>query len=690
MAVAAMKKIRLIGLRKDGDKILDILARSCSFEPLTVPEVDGARKIMPLENTDKILSKRAKLSFAIDFLSSQNKNAAEKIKKAKKKKEQTIEYTPYKETSKKEIIGMSDLYDVGAEEYELMSAVRDIEKISTEIGDLNSQIAKLKAKELSYLPYSGLTLKFSEMRDTKRISVIIAQTQSVNQKTSNCLDGHTACVQNYYNKKGMVTVAVCLIEQKPEILSALNDAGFSLCPFADDATADNIIASIQNEIAQLEKYIERKVSDVLSYEKYMFEFKLLYDFYTLELEKDGAEAKCNQTAYTFNMEGWIPEVNCDKIVEKLKKEFDALIIVTETPQKGKDEPPTLLNNPKLIKPFEDVTNLYSSPNYFEFDPNPIMAVFFFIIFGILTADFGYGLILMIGCLAFVKFAKPQGGLKNLLTLFGICGLSTALMGLVFNGIFGYAIFGEGSVLEMLGINTGVKLYWFAMMDEPMKLLALSIAIGIVHITVGYIIKLVALLKEKQFVAAICDAGFMIVIMCGIGCLAFDVLLYAFQTNVLSLSGGALPEATADLLSKIGMYLLLGGIAANFFTAGRGKKIGGYLGAGFNSIYGLVNLISDILSYLRIFGIALASASIAWAFNTFIGVLVDILPIGVNYVAGVVIFIVMHLFNIALGLLGAYVHNARLQFLEFYGKFYTGEGRLFAPLGSKTKYTMIGK
>lgn len=690
MSVAAMKKIRLVGLRKDGDKILDILAKSCSFEPATAPDTSGTNKIVPIESTEKILSSRAKLSFAIDFLSKQNKIAADKIKKSKKNKtEVKTNYIPYKESARKEIIGMTDLYDIGAKEYELMTSVASLEKISLQIGDLKSQITKLKSRIASYLPYRGLPLKFSEMRDTRNVSVIIAQSSAINQKTETCLDGHKVCYQKFFNKKGIVVVAICLIKDKSEILTLLNDAGFVLCPFSDDTTADTIIASAENEIIQIEKYIERKTADALSYEKYMFEFKLLYDFYTLNLDKDEAEAKCNQTNYTFNMEGWIPEDKCDKIVDKLRGEFDALIISTESPVKGKDDPPTLLKNPKLIQPFEEVTNLYSSPNYFEYDPNPIMAIFFFIIFGILTADFGYGIVLMLGCFLFIKFAKPQGGLKKLISLFGICGLSTALMGLVFNGVFGFGIFGEDSILQKFGINTG-KFYWFGMMEEPMKLLALSIAIGIVHILVGYIIKFVSLLKEKKIISAICDAGFMIIVMCGIGCISFDILLYAFKTNILSLSGGALSETTASLLSDIGMYLLLGGIVGMVLTAGRGKSLGGYIGSGFNSLYGLVNLISDILSYLRIFGIALASASIAWAFNTFISVLVDILPIGINYVAGTIIFIVMHIFNIALGLLGAYVHNARLQFLEFYGKFYTGEGRLFAPLGNKLKYTIIGK
>lgn len=679
-----MKKIRLVGLRKDGDKILDILARSCAFEPQPVPESEYAQKIMPVGNMDKVLSKRARLSFAIEFLSAQNKLAADRLKKSKKNKNiEPYNYTPYKNSSKKEIIGMNDLYDVGAKEYELLTAIDNIEKISLEIGDLKAQISKLKTKAEGYYPYSGLTLKFTDMRDTKNISVIIAQSSSVNQKTENCLNGFTACVQKFYNRKGLIIAAVCLIKDKADILAALNDAGFTLCPFSDDCTADTAISSIDNEIDQLNKYVERKIADSLSYEKYLFEFKLLYDFYTLSLEKDNAEAGCNQTTYTFNMEGWIPEEKCDKIVDRLRKEFDSLVIAVETPEKGKDNPPTLLKNPKIIKPFEDVTNLYSAPNYFEFDPNPIMAIFFFIIFGILTADFGYGLVLMIGCFLFIKFAKPQGGLRRMIALFGICGVSTALMGLLFNGFFG---FGIG---DLLGIES-YNYYWFSPMEESIKLLALSIAIGIVQILVGYIIKFVALIKDKDIIGAICDAGFMIIVMCGIGCIAFDVLLYAFKTNVLSLSGGALPEETASLLSSIGMYLLLGGIIAMFLTAGRGRGFGGWIGGGFNSLYGMVNLVSDILSYLRIFGIALASAAIAMAFNTFIQVLMGMLPIVVNYIAGAILFVVMHLFNIALGLLGAYVHNARLQFLEFYGKFYTGEGRLFAPLGAKSKYTLIGK
>jgi V/A-type H+-transporting ATPase subunit I len=162
------------------------------------------------------------------------------------------------------------------------------------------------------------------------------------------------------------------------------------------------------------------------------------------------------------------------------------------------------------------------------------------------------------------------------------------------------------------------------------------------------------------------------------------LLYVLFVGVAML---ALPMAIKGLpkvVGDIGLYTLLGSLVAIFLTAGRHKKgILGKFTGGFGGLYGLVNLFSDVLSYARIFGIALAGGAIASAFNAILGVVVGIPYAG--YPIAIVLGIALHVFNLLISLLGAYVHNARLQFLEFYGKFYTGEGRQFTPMGEKTKY-----
>ncbi|MFR5062049.1 MAG: V-type ATP synthase subunit I, partial [Christensenellales bacterium] len=341
----------------------------------------------------------------------------------------------------------------------------------------------------------------------------------------------------------------------------------------------------------------------------------------------------------------------EEIADKIKSATDSVVIYLEKPSDD-DIPPTLLDNPGLIKPYESITNMYSTPSYREKDPNFVMAIFFFIIFGIMMADAGYGLILALACTFIVRFTHMEKGIKNLSGVFAMGGVSALIWGALFGSWFG---------LEIL------PPLWFNPLEEPIMLLAVCLVLGVLHLMTGYGYQGYYLIKKGKIFDAICDVGFIYLLFIGVALLALPMAL------------PSLPGIVGD----IGLYALLSSLVLIFLTSGRHKKgiLGKFFG-GFGGLYGLVNLFSDVLSYARIFGIALAGGAIASAFNSILGVLA-VSPVGI--ILAVILGIFLHVFNLLISLLGAYVHNARLQFLEFYGKFYTGEGKLFSPMGERTRY-----
>jgi V/A-type H+-transporting ATPase subunit I len=316
------------------------------------------------------------------------------------------------------------------------------------------------------------------------------------------------------------------------------------------------------------------------------------------------------------------------------------------PEEG-EIPPTALDNPRVVRPFEAVTDMYAVPSPKGFDPNRIMAFFYFVIFGMMMGDFAYGVLLTLGAFAVLKLKKPIGMFRRITTVVMYCGISTALWGLFFGTIF--SIEGVPYVLSPLKDATGA-----------LATLGLCLGIGVLHIMTGLGIAAYMDIKRGHVFAAIFDrVSWMLVIIGGI----------------MLVAGGT--------IGTVGTYMALAGLLILLLTQGRSKK--GFVRkamGGLSSIYGITSYVSDILSYCRIFGMGLATTVIAMVFNTIAGLLMGG---AVGYVFGIVILTVGHVFNIAINALGAFVHTARLQYIEFFNKFYEGDGHAFMPLGIRTKH-----
>lgn len=647
MAIAVMTHLRLAGLKRDENKILDKLTERGYFESRATDALSYDLKRGSADLKRSLTLKQGKISFALKFLGDIH---------AKYRADADVTSVPDSAYSNRcDLITKSEFDDARSREYELLAVCDALQDLSFKLIDEQNAVQAAKAKAREYGLYSGSPLRFSQLQRNGDIVISLYRAKTVGDVEEVLTRNDCA----YEVRDGDACALLTVVAQKNavnEIDKGLSALGYVRCQYVDDCTAKEKCAALQAECADMERHIVMIEKSALDHEKHVAALRILYDVIGLEIERADAASGYLTTDETFVSEGWLPQDIAKSVVEELKRvcpdTFVQLLAAEE-----RDEPPTLVVNNKIVKPYEEITNMYSPPKYREIDPNPIMAIFFFIFFGLMMGDAAYGVVLAVVGFVLARSKKFSGGAKNMLLLVAMGGISAIVWGILFGGYFAID-FGDAQIA-----------LWFNPLDEPMTMLIMCVVLGCVQITVGYIIKFVALCKERKPFSAIFDPGSIILLFIALALVGFKLLL-GVQSNALVYA--------AIAVGGLGICFII-------FAGGRNSnKLFGKMFGGFKGLYGLVNLLSDVMSYCRLFGLGLATGAIGLAFNTLGSILFEI-P-GVGYIIGVILLIPLHVFNIAIGILGAYVHNARLQFLEFYGKFYNGGGRLFNPLGSHGKYT----
>lgn len=448
------------------------------------------------------------------------------------------------------------------------------------------------------------------------------------------------------------------------ILKAASAVGFSKTVFPRaDGTAKEIISSLQNEISLFEKELESCEDSLKKLAEHADELEKLYDYENSELCVCNTLSHSLSTVSTSLISGWIPEEK----VQKLECLSDKFLCYYELSEPADDEkPPVELKNNKFAEAFEGLIALYSYPDYYGYDPLKYMSLFYCIIFGMMLADFVYGVLLMAGCLFAIKLMKPKKTMKAFLTMFAWSGLSTAVAGLLFGSIMGDLP--SAFSTNMLGGPAFSTAIWFDPTKNPMALLYVSFALGGIHLLWGMGIKAYILFKQGKWMDAVCDIFTWYLLFLGIGVFAAGAVL-------------SLP-----IVFEIGKWLSIVGVASLILTQGRAEKnIIMKLLKGVMGLYDIVNYVSDLLSYSRILALGLATAVVSSVINimaTLSG------PSVMGFIMFVLILAVGHTLNIALNVLGSFVHASRLQYIEFFGKFYEDGGRHFSPLNVGAKYTRI--
>lgn len=327
-----------------------------------------------------------------------------------------------------------------------------------------------------------------------------------------------------------------------------------------------------------------------------------------------------------------------------------------------------LKTTAFLRPVEGITEMYALPSKTDLDPTPIMSFFYYLFFGMMLSDAGYGLVMcIVTTVALKKFALSKK-MRETMRMFRYCGISTVFWGTLFGSWYGDLP--QVIARDFFGKEIGSTALWFEPINKPMKLLLFSFGLGIIHLFVGLCANFYKQWKAGDRVGAVCDTVPVMMTVLGAAPLGAGILV-----------------SVPDALSKIGGYLALCGVVLVVLTSSRSSK--NIFARFFGGLYGLYNVatgyLSDILSYSRLLALGLATGCIAQVIN-----LIGAMPS--NPVAeGILLFILFltaHTANIAINLLGAYVHTDRLQFVELFSKFYEGGGRAFEPLKQNTKYITL--
>lgn len=463
--------------------------------------------------------------------------------------------------------------------------------------------------------------------------------------------------------------AVCKSDKIGKCEAILREIGFSRpktsyhgIPSEEIESQEKLIEKLDEEIADTEK-------EIISYADSRDDIKFMTDYYAMRAEKYNVLSKLSQRNHVFVISGYVPKNLANDLSASLEHNYSVAVEVMD----AEDDAPILLKNAYVTEPVETVVKTFAMPRKGEIDPTSIMAFFYYVFFGLMLSDAAYGLIMVIGCgLALAKFKNMELGMKKSLRMFMYCGISTTFWGVMFGSYFGDAVAVVSSTF--FGHEVTIPPVWFEPVNDPMRMLMFSFLLGIIHLFTGLGVKLYQCIKAKDYMSALTDCIFWYMLVGG-------GIVYLFHVDMfLSMAGLStkLPTVWANVAAIIAAAGALGIILLSARSGSAGKR----LAKGAYALYGVTSWLSDILSYSRLLALGLATGVIATVFNKMgsmfgggiIGAIIFIL-----------VFAVGHTLNIGVNLLGAYVHTNRLQFVEFFGKFYEGGGREFKPFAANTKY-----
>lgn len=520
------------------------------------------------------------------------------------------------------------------------------------LGEIESERTKNEALRASLAPWLAVDAPLDSTDGVLSLlfgTVGATVTDDALRALSDSLSGLLTWQQASSDKMLRYLLIACHKSVKEQALSALRELGFStvsfrgLCGTAEenDKKLEAALAALESERREIERRVERFGGN----RETLLEAS---DRAAILLRREEAKSRLIETDKVFLLEGWLPADRCTA----LEKALEPFTCAVETREPAEDEYPQVpvqLRNNKLTRPLNMVTEMYSLPAYGTLDPNPLMAPFFILFYGIMMADMGYGLLMMIASVIIGKKYRPKGTSGELFSLLGLCGLSTFIMGAMTGGFFGdfltqlVAIVSPGTVFALPKL--------FDPLDDLTMILIGSMALGVVQIITGMAISLIEKCKRKKFLDVFFEEITWWIVFLGIAL-------------------AVLKKGTAVLYLGCAL-VLLGPI-----VQGKGwGKLTGVFGSIYNHVTGY---FGDILSYTRLMALMLAGSVIAQVFN-----MLAAMP--GNVIAFLIISMLGNAMNFGLNLLGCYVHDLRLQCLEFFNKFYVDGGKPFRPMTLDTEY-----
>lgn len=639
MAIVNMKKMHLLGLKKEQSDILSALQKTGVVEVIDVleddqePDSEVQDSQIHRELTKELSNLETKLNdlkFGIDFLS------------------------PYVEPINplihgKPTVKKDKLSQVLSNKEQISKALKAVFELDERLSQLKTEESKLYNQIEMLSPWHLLDIPLEQLGDTQKTVFITA---IMPRKTKGELEekleeaGLLAEIKTLGDSQDDVYTLVFYHKiHTEEVQNLFKEFSVGIQDFPGfKGTPEQIIKENKKRLAEIEKERDNIKSESKKLSNQILYLEIFYDYYSVERDRKSAILMVTDTDKTFSLEAWLPEEYEDYVRDKLIGVTESVYVEFKEPAED-EEMPVLLSNQKLVEPFEVITEMYSLPDPRGIDPNLYMAPFYFIFFGMMLSDAGYGIVLsLLTGYALWKFKLTGSGKKFTAMLF-LCGISTTMWGAIFGGWFGDLI-----VLKPL---------WLDPLENPMAVLIVSFILGIIQIYAGIILNAYKNIRKGHVADALMDQGLWLVLLTGL-------LMFVK------------PE-----LATTAKYLSIFGAVGLILTQGRTQKgIIKKFTSGVLSLYDITGYLSDVLSYSRLLALGLTTGVIATVINTMAKTLAGNI---IGYIVMVLIMLGGHVFNLAINVLGAYVHSSRLQYIEFFSKFYDSGGRAFDPLRVETTY-----
>lgn len=670
MAVLQMKRIHICALKENRKQILELLQQKGVVELDTSMTEDEVFQKSDTSASRGIFEKNASaLDHALEILQTYVPEKKGMLSSLEGKT--SVDYDSYSS-----IVERQDL---------VMSQARQVLNLSKQIAENKANILKKQNQMEALEPWKNLDvpMNFSGTRKTAAfvgaISSVMTQEQIYAGIAEAAPELEGMDIQVVSSDKDQTYVCVlCGVKDAPVMEEALRGMGFARPAQTGGMIPAERQARLQEKITVLEEKNQELEVKIAEYAQGRDEMKLAADYYRTRAAKYEVLGRLLQSRKTFVLSGYIPECAAGSLKEELEKKFTLSVEVTELEED--EEPPVLLKNNSYSRSFEGVVASFGLPHKGEIDPTTIMSFFYFVFFGLMLSDAGYGALIFFGLLFVLKkFPNMEEGLKKALTMFMWCGLSTMIWGLLFGGFFGDIV--DVVAANYFGITApdGGQLFpvlWFVPLKDPMRMLMYSMLFGVIHLFTGLALKGYTCLKDKRYGDFMWEVVIWFIFLIGL------ILLLLPSSIFEGIAGMDFPDA----FSGPGKVLSIVGLVGILFMGERKNKnwllrilLGAY------DIYGVTSWLSDVLSYSRLLALGLATGVIASVINQ-MGSMVGTSVIGT--IVFIIIFIGGQAFSLAINLLGAYVHTNRLQYVEFFGKFYEGGGRPFNPFKITTKYISV--
>lgn len=653
MAIVKMKKLRMLASRSHKDELLrEMMLIGCvemtepSFDPLEVglqmPAYTGS------DSPERIRAKIDRLSMALSIL--------DKYAPAK-----TSFLSPLPDLS------WSKLEEDGEQE-KLKPMAEEIIFLDDRIRASVSEESQMKNTITSLRPWENLDIPL-EVAETRFCSLmtgtlpVASDLEAVKAALSYEFEASDISVVSE-DRDCYYLLVVCLKAELPDVQELLRQYGAVLMNFHGmQGTAKENIQSGTQYIHQLEKKNEELIKQIADHAGCREDIKRRIDYYTTCMERAAAGGSFYNTEHVVYFEGWVPVSDVEEMKARLAK-FDCAWELDDPEPEEYPEVPVKLSNSKFSKPLNMVTEMYSLPAYDGVDPNPLMAPFFILFYGIMMADMGYGLLMILASIVMITKKKPKGGMYNFSYLLCFCGISTLIFGFLTGGFFGDFL---TQIARLINPESTFELwYLFSPLEDTMMILGGSLALGFIQMITGMVVSVVKKFKDGEVISAIGEEIAWWLILAGIIVVALAALMGIGSTDVglviLCIGGGVF---------VIGQFAI------------KKSFIGGFVGV-FAGLYNNVTgIFSDILSYSRLMALMLSGSIIATVFNT-LGAVPG------NIVIFIIVAMIGNALNFVLNILSCYVHDLRLQCLEFFGRFYKDGGKAFKPLQVNSKYYNVLK